>query len=699
VFGVVRRLLVIAVAAIAVACSQQSDSTTEPSDGGTQGGGGGAGAGGTGGSGGTGSGGGSGGGAGGGPITVAQRATTLKAAEEKAADLRRQRLTGDAFNQALATWLTQRPEIEAAGVDETSTVWGRFKDGRLLLIPNNRTPQPASASLAPATEAANIAQVAAEATELPDAKQVRLFHAFGPAFGGQSVITLMTPWFRDAGYTIAAGAEGDARVETLRHVSGDGFFYFNTHGGKGKARDGHDMFAIWTSSTADSIKDKFADFKDDLDTQRLVYMLERNGVTNPDGSEVYETRYAITYLFVEKYMSFGKNSILYFNVCYGGNENSDIQSFIFAAHKKGAAVYLGWTKVLTESAAFTSLPYFVDRLLGANQFRAENPKQRPFAWPDVMEDMAKKGLDVIPASSAKLIAYPATQTGAIAGLLAPSIQYVLADQHTDRLLLTGIFGADPGADGKVTINDGSGEVAVKVVSWSPTSITVELPRSGAGSSGDVLVYVRGHPSNPRRLVAWRGTLTYMLRDMGTLTIRAVMSVDFRLDPGMIRLKPGDPPQSFPVAPVSSNPRMTTDLSVTGTYVQNNGSCTNTHTWAGSAQLAWYSGVPVVGYAAFASVDLTTRTLLFRPQIASTYNATRVTTCNGSTTETTARDLAIASQLFDKPGAVTLTLDGQLNIVAGSRSALVPSSFGGNATATLTWSLIRATPPYDATQPR
>jgi hypothetical protein len=637
-----------------------------------------------------------------GTLTTAQRTRALDAAEAKAGDLRRQGLAGDAFNQALAAWFATRPEFEASGVDETSSVWARFDDGRLLIVPNNRELQRAASPSSSLEGGAADAAAPPETTELPGPVQVRLFHAFGAGFGGQAVIDQVRPWFQRAGYTVAAGNEGDARVETLRKVSGDGFFYFNTHGGKGTARNGRKLFAMWTSSVADTIKDRFPDFKEDLDSLRMVYMAERTGEVDPTTkSDVYETRYAITYLFVEKYMSFGKNSILYFNVCWSGNENPDIDSFVFAAHKKGAGVYVGWTRVVSDVLAYTAFPYFVDRLLGANEYQPENPKQRPFAWPEVLEDMKQKGLTIVPGSQAELVTYPSVLSGRLGGLLAPSIQWVVAYPQDNQLQVSGIFGENPGPDGRVTIDDGSGEIVLQVVDWTPTLIKVNLPRTGPGSSGTVVVAVRGHRSNPRQLIAWRGTMTYTETHLGSLTAQVVMNLNFRIDPAPFRLKPAETPHPNAHVILSADLQATAAFNATGQSNVTRESCTLTHTFSGSRTLSMPTAAePAILFMATATVDAAKGELDVRPVISTPYTHT-MSGCGTHVTNT--RWLSIRDDFFELPGRVRIRLDPQLNAIAGRRSvnrfSEVAGSDGPQATTTLEWALIRAAPAYDPDLPR
>jgi hypothetical protein len=176
---------------------------------------------------------------------------------------------------------------------------------------------------------------------------------------------------------VASGNEGDARVDVLRNVSGDGFFYFNTHGGKGKTRQGREIFAMQSSSMA---------------TPR-------------------------------------------------------------------------------------------DRQPAGLQGRS---RQRPAR----LHDGQERRLTSDGSTGAELVTKPAAAGSN--SLLAPSI-YALepGPDAEDELKIHGSFGPDPGgAERMVTI---AGQ-AMTVQEWTPERITVALPRSGSGSSGDVVVTVRGRMS-------------------------------------------------------------------------------------------------------------------------------------------------------------------------------------------------------------
>jgi len=62
----------------------------------------------------------------------------------------------------------------------------------------------------------------------------------------------------------------DASVDNLKHVVGDGVFYIDTHGARGKKRDNTDAYALWTSTKFDTVMDK--SLKPDWVAGRLAYI-------------------------------------------------------------------------------------------------------------------------------------------------------------------------------------------------------------------------------------------------------------------------------------------------------------------------------------------------------------------------------------------------------------------------------------------
>lgn len=644
-----------------------------------------------------------------GELTEEQRMAAIHAAEEYFESLLAQRLPREEVNEALVEWLRERPEFRDAGTGDLSSVWAIFVDGMPYAIANNRDPVPPSSAVRTAYEPGTPGAALlpgpgsrAEATELPEPLQVRLLHSLGPGFTGQAPIDDLAEWFRNAGYTVVAGNEGDARIEKLRQVKDDAFFYFNTHGATGTLDTGERFYMMGTSSISSEVKNRFKDIADDLLHRRLVQLTAPNGLTKPDGTPDSDTRYAITYRFVEQYMEFGENSVVFFNVCGSTHPSPFVTAFRDAVMKKKAGVYVGWSSTISSDPAFRGVRYFVDRLLGANEYRAEDPKQRPFPWAEVLEEMKREGLARDPLTGAELTGVASGRNDPGVGLLAPSIRLLLANQWDDELTIYGIFGEKPEAkvDGEVSIDDGSGPTPMEILDWKPTEIKVRLPPSGAGSAGDVVVTVRGHQSNARRLMSWTGKVVFTVRDGGSLTLRAELDLDVRQDPASIRMKPGETPTPVPQPFFSSpNKRSSGKLTASGEWRRTSGDCTYTTSYGGSKPLAYPEGG--TGYGAFAAVDPDRRTMTAMLALLVTYTKTFLAQCGGeSTTTTETRELSIPMELRDTGGPVVFDLDDLLSMPAGRREKTVRSDVGApSATAMLEWGRIEAKPAYDGDQHR
>src|SRR5262249_10325313 len=145
---------------------------------------------------------------------------------------------------------------------------------------------------------------------------------------------------------------------------------------------------------------------------------------------------------------------------------------------KGAGVYFGWNAPFYGDADGVASLYLFDRLMGLNDpsVQQESPKQRPFDYVSVYNDMGRPGKQLLTSAGATLL-YKAGNSES--GLLAPSIKNMRLDEQTHLLHIYGKFGTDPrqSGGGEVSINSqSSGQLQIK--SWAPEEITVELPATG-----------------------------------------------------------------------------------------------------------------------------------------------------------------------------------------------------------------------------
>jgi hypothetical protein len=265
------------------------------------------------------------------------------------------------------------------------------------------------------------------------------------------------------------------------------------------------------------------------------------------GKWVPEWHYAFTARFVMDNMVFGQNSMVFINAC-----SSDEPVFRAACMAKGASVYVGWSSSVDNNKSVVAADKLLDRMLGLNlSDPVASPNQRPFDWKSLYAWMQENGYDIGAAAGGCYLKM--TQNGAVSnplGLFTPSIAFMTADPYQEKLYIWGLFGDNPGSDGKVSVG-GSDQ---QVQEWTydgqtqMDKITCKLPFEGAGSSGDVKVTVRKHESNVRQLSLYQGdfTLTHDTGDGRKYEITHFLR--FRVDLQSLRLKPGGSPKLTPMNP-------------------------------------------------------------------------------------------------------------------------------------------------------
>lgn len=470
-------------------------------------------------------------------------ATRLRAeadADQRFMEFAAQGLVLDDVLQRVADYMAAHPGYVRSGFSrEYGTAWGRLKDGTLNLYIANRT----GGNAGPAARA--VPPLAKNAPGLPDAPKARLLHAFGNYFEAQQPVNDMRRYLASRGWTVAQGADGDADVRTLARTKGDGFFYINAHGGAylddpaNPASPAKQYVLVTSTPVEDAAERDFAATMGAFKDERLVHARAPNGYFKQSANGVLVPQmgayYGITRAFVAAYMTFSRDSVVFVNACFSARDADFVKAFDDA----GAGIYLGWDNAVYTSSAFRSPPYFVDRMVGANQFSMkESPPQRPFPYDLVLADMDQKGLKRDPTSGANLVAFTGKSL-TNAPIFAPSIRYVTIDEMEGLLTLTGEFGSDPSP--KVTV--GGTEVSLK--QWSSSQIVANLPFDGPGSKGDAIVEVKGVKSNARQISDWPIPITYSWSDIGGykgIVVQGSGTARFRADVGGYRTKPAEKPQ-------------------------------------------------------------------------------------------------------------------------------------------------------------
>jgi hypothetical protein len=549
-----------------------------------------------------------GGGGGGGPeIPDEERYAALEAVTTKIDGL--VGTDADSRRAELLDFLESREEFEASGVNDDGSLWARFTDGRLLLFIANRdelpefgiqpaiasTPSRAAARRGPPAgiPAASAARMAAPA-ELPASTQARVLgggegptHSFFTGF-----IPYLSAMLEAGGYQIAAS--GAATIEALLNVSGDGVFYLGSHGGWGTNAADENTFGVMTATTF-SLRNDSAYAALWLDSS-LIYTVPLTPGIRPPFHRCEAPcmgYYGITAKFVTKHMGrFADGSLVYLGAC-----SSFDAGFRDAFIAKNAGVYFGWTAPFHADDDSKATYYLFDRLMGLNDPIAplENPRQRPFDYVSVHNDMARPARGLTTSATATLT-YKAGSTES--GLLAPTIERADVEESTGLLVLKGKFGSDPRSSGggEVSINSRStGQLQIE--SWGKEEIRARLPLTGESSAGDVVVWNRGRKSNARRLSQWKLTspspapliplarrsgsmVTWpwnlqFLTGEGTLKWEGGVDLHIRVDLSSYREQAGDQPK-YRVVPFQIAADSRGELEASGT----NGS----DSWSGTAQI-------------------------------------------------------------------------------------------------------------------
>jgi hypothetical protein len=593
----------------------------------------------------------------------------------------------DVQRTRLADFLRTRSEFIGSGVNEDG-VWAVFSDGVPYMFLDNRRPDPAARSV-PAPPSS-----VSRGTDLPGSRTARLINTMGSAY--ENEVPQMRP-FLENNAAINGGGESyrvvvdPGTVESLRILPGDGVFYMSSHGGKctvpllddqGRPLLNSqnqprtiDTFGIWTSTVADARS--LPIYLDDLRSGRLGIgtALVRY---DTNGNDVEEDHYWITARWIEKYVQFGKDSLVWFSACKSNSAIS--QAFVQMCLNKGAGLYVGWDNWVLDSGCIAAGKFLFDRLTGANrQNPVENPPQRPFDYENVWNDLRKRGLHKHPDGEGGTteIVYTANSARSF-GLLNPAISYVLVNEVDEEATLRGQFGKPAEGERKVLV--GGREATIKA--WQEDRIRIHLPQTGDGSQGDVQVIVREHKSNIRQITAWEMNFRYKWTNdqHPELIVEGPMRLRFRADVGTYREKPGEAPKEVLRSSVATK-ESRLELTASGTAHQGQNT---TITWSQSQ--VFVSAFSNAGETTIIANFLMIDTFLQKAQLGLAMGALTppflqtITTREGTSRSGFATAFGLLNEVMEFPNpredlnappiplpALDLTIDNRFNIAAGTHT--------------------------------
>jgi hypothetical protein len=425
-------------------------------------------------------------------------------------------LDQNSANQKLLDNLRAQPEIAKAGVTSTGSLYAVFTDGRLFIHSwsfENTTIFPNASSLLPKRSNSSLSKVT---DNLPSTKTATVLNSLGSWFepgvlnpfgyyGAEQTRLDISKMLTDAGYSVRPG--NDASVAGLKNVNGDdAVFHWTAHGDTGYNIDSSEVYyGIWTTDKVGSVAED--GFKTELDAEELVYFSAPNSTTL--GRPTSEIHYAITAKFVQHYMHFGANSLVFISAC--GSNSNDINgsgTIREAFGAKGASVYVGWSTYTACQGSFYDARFFFDRALGMNRVKpVPNPPQRPFEYYLVHEDMQFRGLDktstTVRSKKYDAILMFTPLQGDFIQLL-PTISLGAVTDQT-KLYLSGAFGKIAGV---VKFNG----TPLATDPWKSSTLSMAHPQTG----GLIWVEVNGLASNKLPLTEWDGTITYTYTGNGSL---------------------------------------------------------------------------------------------------------------------------------------------------------------------------------------
>lgn len=608
-------------------------------------------------------------------------------------------LTVEDRRAAILAFVRARPEFIVSGSNDDG-VWALFSNGYPMMFLENREPDgdPNAEVEKPTTEAVR--------TEVPTGPRARLINAVGTAYVNNA--KPLKALLEAKKYVVDEDLPNPGSVESLRKVSGDGVFYLSTHAGvcrvpvyddRGKMLkepNGEPMtaeaYCLWTSTKVGNLNS--SPYDKDLRSSLLGFGVAGNNFGPDKKTVVFEKHYWITEAWAANYWSFAPDALVWLNTCESASSESS--GFRTAILGNGAGLYVGWTSSVKSAQSKPPSRFVIDRLLGSNLSEPkEDPPQRPFDYESVWADLRKRGLHRFPTKHGGTteLVYETGPGGF--GLLAPSIAYVLLNETKDEAILKGQFGKPQEKDRLVTI--GGAPAAIK--EWAEDSVRVDLKRSGPGSSGDVVVTVRGHESNVRRITEWNLGLQYTwgYPNLAPCMVSGPIQLRFREDIGEYREQPGQPPKKpLRYAMATRDSRAT--LSASGTA---GGACRTTYSENGTLVAAGYGDDSLV-LANWIRTDTNSKQLdLCLLLGAKTPPWTATTTCGDdsqtgpiapsfgfSTTNMVEFKVPTEESSVVLP-ALTLRLDDNWGIIAGSHE-----EYFGGAKIHLQWGSAPALSPPD-----
>jgi hypothetical protein len=390
------------------------------------------------------------------------RQTALRGVEGFVASLPN---TDAASRTKIAEYLKSRPEFEDAEALDDGSVYARFTDGRLLIVAAPRVPSDTPVD-APDPSPALVTDrdklnpgPGTLARDVPKLGVVKLFDSLGTGF--RDTMGTLATQYTSVGYQLASGSVQKGTLDDWKTLGNEGYFSVDAHGGSAKGRGAVERDAIWTETVSSAEGD--AANKAQLDENSVAYMMATN-------NGKLETHYAVTDLFVSKYVKFADRTVVFVNACSSARE-----PLAKAFTTSNANLYLGWSKSVEDTDAAYFAYYLADRVLGRFKMPpAITGAPVPMSWNEFYADIKTavnpKTNDRYAhskAANAELMVFAGP--GSVF-TLPPRIHSGRMNTDTLEIILTGNFGTVPGTVLENPNDDGTGGKEIPVVSWTEDTI-------------------------------------------------------------------------------------------------------------------------------------------------------------------------------------------------------------------------------------
>jgi hypothetical protein len=545
-------------------------------------------------------------------------------------------LESGAANETMAQFLAAQPEYEAAG-SMPGGAWARMTNGAMVVFDNEDTSTPTGGkalfSLKAGSLGATQPRAKSEFHEIPDETA-----CIYTSFASMDYLETVAGALRSKNYQVKTVY--NMTVEDIMNFPQCSVLLLSSHSSPFAFPP---MFCVYTATPV-------------TDLRVLQYSLEIVQNKLAFYHKVSEDKwfhFAFTSKGAEAWMKFKKDAFVLLDTCRGGNAVS--ADFRNALLNNGASVVAGWTWRSFNGMSAVTHSYLFDRMLGANLLDPglitsdtpvppkEDPRQRPFTWEALKNDMAAKNLGALYDSKYTNMSKLGftTKSSSGFGLLAPSIHRV-TPRLDKKLQIIGYFGADPGFEGEVDM--AGNRLTIKSWELLPAAgnieaITCDLPSEGAGSVGNVRVTVRNHESNLVPISEYRPTLVYTYTQ-GGLKIVVTFKVRIRADLHMSRMEAGKAPTPIEILMLADDVTKA-EYVCSGSYSDGD----SLEEWSGSGTVSGLGGLnSATGAAVLSQAD---GTLKLRLSAQAWQGLTRkVTELSSGKVSTYVEPVAVGSDTWD-----------------------------------------------------